>query len=92
MGNEPHKVSSAVSDESRKDPGSEVSDAHVGLFYVVAWKLYWEGIPASQSDAAYFKSYQKTFYAYWKNTVTRNHPELAEYDFRRFPRSALSLI
>jgi hypothetical protein len=80
MSNPPRDIASV------KQAASKESDPHVGLFYVIAWKLYWEGVPATQADGAYFKSYHKTFYTYWKNTVTRNHPELAEYDFRLFPR------
>jgi hypothetical protein len=80
MSNPPGDITSA------KPAAPKESGPHVGLFYVVAWKLYWEGMPAAQSDGAYFKSYPKTYYTYWKNTVTRNHPELREYDFRRFPR------
>lgn len=86
MKNQRHNVMS-VPDESLRLQKPKESEPHVGLFYVVAGKLHWEGIPTEQAGTSeYVKIYAKKHAAYWEELVVRLEPYFRKYDPYHFPR------
>lgn len=91
MSSEHHDVPS-VSDDSRESKATVQSGPHVGLFYVVDGKLYWEGIPVAQaSGTPYFKSYPKKHSDYWKAGLVPRMPMYRRYGPDHFPRGRVVL-
>jgi hypothetical protein len=60
--------------------------ASVGLFYVVAGRVYWQGIPVEKADGMYFKTFARTHSEFWDQDLTGRFPQLKEHEFTYFPR------
>lgn len=59
----------------------------VGLFYVVDGELYWTGetVRKAKSEGG-LKTYRKSHYEYWVETLNVFRPELKHLDCYHFPR------
>lgn len=86
MKNKLHDATVSTPDSQEFHEG-KVSGPYVGLFYVVAGELYWEGLPAAEAKTSgYVKIYPKAHAAYWDDFLVKQYPALGQYDWERFPR------
>ena len=82
-----HKLITSIQDGPEIGDFQESESPHLGLFYVIDEKLYWEGVPLKNAqDSFRFRIYPKMHPTFWNNTITKNRPELNKFDAYYFPR------
>jgi len=82
-----HRIITSVQDGPETFDFHESESPHLGLFYVVDGRLFWEGAPLESSQDSYlYRIYPKMHPTFWKDTILQNRPELEKFDAYHFPR------
>ena len=82
-----HKLITSIQDGPEIGDFQKSESPHLGLFYVIDEKLYWEGVPLKNApDSSHFRIYPKMHPTFWNNTIAKNRPELDKFDAYYFPR------
>jgi len=82
-----HELITSIQDGHEMVEFHESENPHLGLFYVIDEKLYWEGVPLeSIQDSYHYRIYPKMHPTFWNDTILKNRPELNKFDAYYFPR------